>query len=54
MSMNTTLVIESVVDNFFSSLSSHKKILVGFSGGLDSTVLLHSIFLHKKREIDVN
>ena len=55
MSRNNTLIIESAIDNLYSNLFSYKKILVGFSGGLDSTVLLHSIFSYiKKREIDVN
>ena len=50
MSRNNTLIIESAIDNLYSNLFSYKKILVGFSGGLDSTVLLHSIFSYIKKE----
>jgi tRNA(Ile)-lysidine synthase len=38
------LVIESLLDeDWVCKLSSYRKLIVGFSGGLDSTVLLHNL-----------
>lgn len=34
-----------IVDRVFNKISGIGKILVGFSGGIDSTVLLHALYL---------
>jgi len=35
------------------SVSPYRQLLVGFSGGLDSTVLLHRLMLWREQEPDV-
>lgn len=37
-----------IVEQVFSKIGDFKKILVGFSGGIDSTVLLHALYQIKK------
>lgn len=37
-----------IIERVREKIADHKKILVGFSGGIDSTVLLHALYLIKK------
>lgn len=40
-----------IVDRVLNKISGIEKILVGFSGGIDSTVLLHALYLIRKKQL---
>ncbi|EMN4128908.1 MULTISPECIES: tRNA lysidine(34) synthetase TilS [Providencia] len=41
---------QTIIEHVFNKIGNYSKILVGFSGGVDSTVLLHALYQIKKHQ----
>lgn len=47
MAQHSQVIVEQVLNK----ISGIQKILVGFSGGIDSTVLLHALYLIRQQRL---
>lgn len=42
---------QAIIEQVLNKIGHFRKILVGFSGGVDSTVLLHALYQIKKYQL---